>query len=50
MGRVRAATNFIRTLQGKEAPLNTPDEAIKLMKVIDAIYASAASKAPVRVR
>ena len=50
MGRVRAATNFIRTLQGKEEPLNTPDQAVKLMKIIDAIYASAAKKAPIKVR
>jgi predicted dehydrogenase len=50
MGRVRAATNFIKTLLGKEAPLNTPDEAIKLMKIIDAIYASAARKAPVKIK
>lgn len=49
MGRVRSATNFIRVLQGREKPLNTPDEAVKLMKIIDAIYASAAKKAPVKV-
>ena len=50
MGRVRAATNFILTLQGKEAPLNTPDQAVKLMKIIDAIYASAKKRGPVTVR
>ena len=50
MGRVRSAANFILTLQKKEKPLNTPDEAVKLMKVIDAIYASAKTGAPVRVR
>ncbi len=50
MGRVRAATNFIRTLLGKEEPLNTPDQAVKLMKIIDAIYASSAKKIPVKVR
>ena len=50
MGRTRSAANFILTLQKKEKPFNTPDEAVKLMKVIDAIYASAKTGAPVRVR
>ena len=50
MGRVRAAENFVRTLQKREKPLNTPDEAVKLMKIIDAIYASAKTGAPVRIR
>ena len=50
MGRVRSATNFVRVLQGREAPLNTPDQAVKLMKIIDAVYASAKAKAPVKVR
>ena len=30
-----------------DEPLNTPDEALKLMKIIDALYESAASGAPV---
>ncbi|MBQ6009460.1 MAG: Gfo/Idh/MocA family oxidoreductase [Kiritimatiellae bacterium] len=50
MGRVRSATNFVRVLQGREAPLNTPDQAVKLMKIIDAVYASAKTKAPVKIR
>ncbi len=50
MGRIRAAQNFILTLRGKEKPLNTPDQAVKLMKIIDAIYASAAQKAPIKIR
>ena len=50
MGRIRAAENFIMTLQKREKPLNTPDEAVKLMKIIDAIYASAKTGAPVRIR
>lgn len=50
MGRVRAAENFVRTLQKKEKPINTPDEAVKLMKIIDAVYASAKTGAPVRIR
>ncbi|MEM7313405.1 MAG: Gfo/Idh/MocA family oxidoreductase [Planctomycetota bacterium] len=47
MGRIRSAQNFILTIEGKEEPLNTPDQALSLMKIIDAAYASAASGAPV---
>jgi predicted dehydrogenase len=47
MGRIRSATNFIRAIEGKEAPLNTPDQALSLMKTIDAIYQSAETGAPV---
>ena len=49
MGRVRSAMNFIRTLDGTEAPLNTPDQALALMKIIDAAYKSAATGKPVAV-
>ncbi len=47
MGRQRSAANFVKVLEGTEAPLNTPAEALTLMKVIDAAYASAVSGAPV---
>lgn len=47
MGRSRSAANFIRTLSGEEKPLNTPDQALSLMKVIDALYQSAKSGKPV---
>ncbi len=50
MGRLRSAANFVHALAGREAPLNTPDEAVKLMKIIDAVYASARSGRPVRVK
>lgn len=49
MGRERAASNFVRTLRGEEAPLNHPGEAVALMKIIDALYASAASGAPAEI-
>ena len=49
MGRTRAARNFVLAVEGKEAPLNTPDEAVKLMKIIDGIYASAQSGKPVAI-
>src|SRR5690606_1105046 len=41
MGRGGSAANFIRSITGEEQPLNTPDQALKLMKVVDAIYTSA---------
>ncbi|MDR3170618.1 MAG: Gfo/Idh/MocA family oxidoreductase [Treponema sp.] len=47
MGRVSAAANFIETLQGAAKPLNTPEEALILMKIIDGIYKSAETKKPV---
>lgn len=47
MGRIRSSTNFIWAIEGKEEPLNTPDQALSLMKVIDAIYKSAETGAPV---
>ena len=43
MGRTRSAANFIQTLEGREAPLNTPDQALSLMKIIDGAYKSAAT-------
>lgn len=50
MGRIRSAKNFALVLEGKEAPLNTPDEAVKLMKIIDGIYASAQTGKPVEIQ
>ena len=49
MGRIRSAENFIRTINGEEDPLNTPDQALALMKIIDATYESAATGRPVDV-
>lgn len=47
MGRIRSAINFVRTIEGTEAPLNTPSEAVALMKIIDGAYKSAATGRPV---
>ncbi len=47
MGRIRSAANFIRTIEGKEKPLNTLDQALSLMKIIDALYESARTGRPV---
>ena len=49
MGRSASAANFIHAIEGKAEAFNTPDQELKLMKIIDAIYASAASGAPVAV-
>ena len=49
MGRIRCAENFVRTLQGREKPLSDPAEAVKLMRIIDAVYASAKTGRPVKV-
>lgn len=47
MGRVRSASNFVLALAGKEPPLNTPDQALTLMRIIDGAYKSAATRKPV---
>ncbi|MEM9280648.1 MAG: Gfo/Idh/MocA family oxidoreductase [Verrucomicrobiota bacterium] len=47
MGRIGSATNFIKAIEGLESPLNTPDQALSLMKIIDAIYQSAETGKPV---
>ncbi|MFC1479331.1 Gfo/Idh/MocA family protein [Planctomycetota bacterium] len=49
MGRVGAAQNFVRTVKGEDEPLSTPQEAVKLMKIIDAVYESAGTGKPVQV-
>ena len=47
MGRVRSAVNFVRAIEGIEKPLNTPDQALALMKIIDGAYKSATTGKPV---
>jgi predicted dehydrogenase len=47
MGRIDSAANFIQAIEGSAAPLNNAGEALKLMRIIDAIYQSAAAGAPV---
>ena len=49
MGRTRSAKNFALVLDDKEAPLNEPSEAVKLMKIIDGVYASAKTGKPVEL-
>ncbi|HVE40242.1 MAG TPA: Gfo/Idh/MocA family oxidoreductase [Planctomycetota bacterium] len=49
MGRTRSAKNFALVLDDREAPLNEPGEAYKLMKIIDGVYASAKTGRPVEL-
>jgi predicted dehydrogenase len=39
--------NFVRTIEGTEKPLNTPDQALALMRIIDGAYKSAATGRPI---
>lgn len=48
MGRVASATNFALALERRAAPLNTSDQALKLMRIVDAAYASARTGKPVK--
>ena len=50
MGRLNAAANFVRSIEGTEEPLNNMYEALKLMKIIDAAYASASTGKPVSLK
>jgi len=50
MGRVNAAANFVRAIEGTEEPLNNMYEALKLMKIIDGAYESAATGKPVSLK
>jgi len=47
MGRINSAANFVEAIEGKAEPLNSPEQALILMKVIDAIYKSSDTGAPV---
>ena len=49
MGRQRSAANFVATIEGNEEPLNTPTQALALMKTIDALYESAKTGTPVAI-
>ena len=48
MGRVASAANFVQSLERRAAPLNTPDQALTLMRIIDAAYASSSTGRPVK--
>lgn len=47
MGRSRSAQNFVWAIEGREPAFNTPDQALILMTIIDAIYQSAETGCPV---
>ena len=48
MGRLASAANFVHTLEKRAEPLNTPDQALTLMRIIDAAYASSSTGKPVK--
>lgn len=48
MGRERAVVNFVKAVAGEEEPYSNPEEAIILMRIIDAIYESAETGSPVK--
>lgn len=49
MGRIGSAANFVETIEGRAEALNTAEQGLALMQIIDAIYASQASGAPVAI-
>lgn len=49
MGRVENASIFVGSVEGKREPLNTPEEALTLMRITDAIYESARTNCAVQL-
>jgi len=49
MGRETSVKNFVNTVRGKATPLSNPNQAVTLMKIVDAIYESAKADAPVKI-
>lgn len=49
MGRINSAANFVEAIDGKAEPLNKPEQALRLMKIIDAVYQSADQGKPVSI-
>ena len=49
MGRIGSAKNFIEAIEGVAEAYNTPIQALRLMQIIDALYQSADSGAPVSI-
>jgi predicted dehydrogenase len=49
MGRIGQAYNFVLAIFGEAEAFSTADEALRLMKIIDAIYTSAQTKNPVKI-
>jgi len=50
MGRLASTRNFILAIEGKEEPLNDPSQAVRLMRIIDALFASSARGIPVQLK
>jgi predicted dehydrogenase len=50
MGREESVKHFVDAVLGKEEPLNTPHEAVRLMKILDSIYKSAEVGSPIKIK
>jgi predicted dehydrogenase len=49
MGRINSASNFIEAIEGRALPLNSAEQGLQLMQIIDAVYESAATGKPVAI-
>jgi predicted dehydrogenase len=50
MGREKSVSNFVDTVLGREEPLSTPEQAVALMRIIDAIYDSSKIGRPENIK
>lgn len=49
MGRINSAANFVEAIEGRSLPLNSAEQGLQLMQIIDAVYQSAATGKPVAI-
>ncbi|NLT69353.1 MAG: Gfo/Idh/MocA family oxidoreductase [Verrucomicrobiaceae bacterium] len=49
MGRIDSAANFVEAIEGRALALNTAEQGLQLMQIIDAVYESAATGRPVAI-
>jgi predicted dehydrogenase len=49
MGRINSAANFVEAIEGRALPLNSAEQGLQLMQIIDAVYESAATGKPVAI-
>jgi predicted dehydrogenase len=50
MGREKSVSNFVGTVLGREEPLSNPEQAVALMRIIDAIYDSSKNGRPENIK
>ena len=49
IGRINSAANFVEAIEGRSLPLNSAEQGLQLMQIIDAVYQSAATGKPVAI-